>query len=107
MSALYDCNAGPRVPSRTARALPKVAEKLLDCPGLVDDYYLNLLDWSSTNVVRPLARTDLLQQRAPLNPCTSNTDRQSSPQDAIVITARVSSPCSCFLDACELGFAVR
>lgn len=41
------------MPSRTARALPKSAEKVLDCPGLVDDYYLNLLDWSSTNVVTP------------------------------------------------------
>ena len=24
---------------------------MLDAPGLVDDYYLNLLDWSSTNLV--------------------------------------------------------
>lgn len=53
MTSLYDRNAGPRMPSRTARALPKSAEKVLDCPGLVDDYYLNLLDWSSTNVVTP------------------------------------------------------
>ena len=53
MTSLYDRNAGPRMPSRTARALPKSAEKVLDCPGLVDDYYLNLLDWSSTNVVPP------------------------------------------------------
>lgn len=27
------------------------AERVLDAPGLADDYYLNLLDWSSTNLV--------------------------------------------------------
>ena len=27
---------------------------MLDAPDLTDDYYLNLLDWSSQNVVRPL-----------------------------------------------------
>ena len=26
-------------------------EKILDAPGMVDDFYLNLLDWSSHNVV--------------------------------------------------------
>lgn len=24
---------------------------MLDCPGLVDDYYLNLLDWGKSNVI--------------------------------------------------------
>jgi cell division cycle 20, cofactor of APC complex len=27
------------------------AERVLDAPGMVDDYYLNLVDWSSENVV--------------------------------------------------------
>ena len=27
-------------------------ERILDAPDLTDDYYLNLLDWSSTNTVR-------------------------------------------------------
>ena len=27
------------------------ADKILDAPNLVDDYYLNLMDWSSQNVV--------------------------------------------------------
>ena len=26
-------------------------ERILDAPDLTDDYYLNLLDWSSTNTV--------------------------------------------------------
>jgi cell division cycle 20, cofactor of APC complex len=33
------------------RAVPQTAERVLDAPDLLDDYYLNLLDWSSTNTV--------------------------------------------------------
>jgi cell division cycle protein 20 (cofactor of APC complex) len=29
------------------------AERTLDAPELVDDYYLNLLDWGSNNVLLP------------------------------------------------------
>ena len=28
-----------------------VADKTLEAPDMLDDYYLNLLDWSSTNVL--------------------------------------------------------
>lgn len=33
------------------RAIPQYPEKILDAPDLVDDYYLNLLDWSASNVL--------------------------------------------------------
>ena len=33
------------------RKVPKLPYKILDAPSLVDDYYLNLLDWSSSNNV--------------------------------------------------------
>ena len=33
------------------RRIATTAERVLDAPGLVDDYYLNLLDWSTTNLV--------------------------------------------------------
>jgi len=35
----------------TKRNIPTAPSRILDAPGLRDDYYLNLLDWSSTNVV--------------------------------------------------------
>lgn len=38
-------------PSKQRRQIPQSAERTLDAPGLVDDYYLNLLDWGSKNVV--------------------------------------------------------
>ncbi|KAK4835306.1 hypothetical protein QYF36_008099 [Acer negundo] len=33
------------------RHIPQTSEKTLDAPDLVDDYYLNLLDWGSSNVL--------------------------------------------------------
>lgn len=33
------------------RAPPYVPERVLDAPGFVNDYYLNLIDWSCANRV--------------------------------------------------------
>ena len=48
----------PRSPSdlgaragKYSRHIPQAPERILDAPELLDDYYLNLLDWSSTNVL--------------------------------------------------------
>ena len=36
---------------RTKRRIPRKADRILDAPELLDDYYLNLVDWSSSNKV--------------------------------------------------------
>ncbi|KAL8901944.1 MAG: hypothetical protein Q9192_000245 [Flavoplaca navasiana] len=36
-------------PKKTPRAVPKVPFKVLDAPDLADDFYLNLVDWGSSN----------------------------------------------------------
>ncbi|KAL9649813.1 hypothetical protein ABK040_009626 [Willaertia magna] len=33
------------------RHIPQTPEKVLDAPGMVEDYYLNLLDWNSSNIL--------------------------------------------------------
>lgn len=33
------------------RKISKNPQKILDAPGLQDDYYLNLMDWSSQNML--------------------------------------------------------
>lgn len=38
-------------PGRTARKIARVPFKVLDAPCLKDDFYLNLVDWSSQNVL--------------------------------------------------------
>ncbi len=66
LAALYTQNAAPRPAKRTTfRAVPQVPERILDAPDLMDDYYLNLLDWSCNNVVSGLSslQNSALQQR--------------------------------------------
>eukprot|EP00049_Salpingoeca_infusionum_P025856 m.22195 g.22195 ORF g.22195 m.22195 type:complete len:527 (-) comp8364_c1_seq3:25-1605(-) len=38
-------------PHHQARQIPNTPYKILDAPDLIDDFYLNLLDWSSTNTL--------------------------------------------------------
>ncbi len=59
MRTLYSANkaaaakgtASSSSTSSSSRRLPSVADKVLDAPGIRDDYYLNLLDWSVHNVL--------------------------------------------------------
>lgn len=37
--------------SKPNRYIPQVPERILDAPEILDDYYLNILDWSATNVL--------------------------------------------------------
>lgn len=49
---LYSQNAmGPAVRRNKFRYISKNPEKILDAPALLEDYYLNLLDWGSNNVL--------------------------------------------------------
>jgi cell division cycle 20, cofactor of APC complex len=49
---LYSQNKIPSSVKKTVnRVIPSIPEKILDAPGLLDDYYLNLLDWNSNNVL--------------------------------------------------------
>lgn len=41
----------PAAASARARSIPAAPERVLDAPGLVDDFYLNLLAWSLTNLL--------------------------------------------------------
>ncbi|GAQ84943.1 Anaphase promoting complex Cdc20 subunits [Klebsormidium nitens] len=53
MRVLYSQNMDPAVrPAKKAfRHIPSAPERILDAPELVDDYYLNLLDWSARNTL--------------------------------------------------------
>ena len=51
-------NQAPRTQRKKKRVIASVPEKILDAPDFVDDYYLNLLDWSSDNILAvALSRT--------------------------------------------------
>ena len=38
-----------KLPRKYTRHIPQDAERILDAPDLINDFYLNLLDWSSNN----------------------------------------------------------
>lgn len=60
LASLYTANATNSRPKKPFRPIPNQPERILDAPDLVDDYYLNLLDWGSSNQVRTFAKTTLL-----------------------------------------------
>jgi len=50
LRVLYSQNKTPATSTKkNARHIPQVPERILDAPDLIDDYYLNLLDWSCHN----------------------------------------------------------
>jgi len=52
MRVLYTQNrVAPPVSKRAFRHIDSTPARILDAPDLLDDYYLNLLDWSSRNTV--------------------------------------------------------
>jgi hypothetical protein len=52
LATLYSTNRGQAPCRKQFRHVPQTQERILDAPDLVDDYYLNLLDWSASNQVR-------------------------------------------------------
>ncbi|XP_029153047.1 B-type cell cycle switch protein ccs52B isoform X3 [Arachis hypogaea] len=46
-----DFSSDSPTPPKPPRKVPKTPHKVLDAPSLQDDFYLNLVDWSSQNVL--------------------------------------------------------
>ncbi|GIL76912.1 hypothetical protein Vretimale_8617 [Volvox reticuliferus] len=51
LKSLYSQNVVPNVAKKQFRQVPTTQERILDAPELMDDYYLNLLDWGSQNLI--------------------------------------------------------
>ena len=51
LRVIYSRNRRRNFRNNTFRYIPQTPERILDAPDLIDDYYLNLLDWSSTNIL--------------------------------------------------------
>lgn len=48
LRVLYSQNRTTAAPRKPMRTIPSTADRILDAPELRDDYYLNLLDWHSS-----------------------------------------------------------
>eukprot|EP00438_Fugacium_kawagutii_P010753 Skav218269 [mRNA] locus=scaffold2035:278950:280242:+ [translate_table: standard] len=51
LKVLYSSNRDGKAAARPCRHLPQSATKVLDAPGILDDFYSHPVDWSSQNVV--------------------------------------------------------
>eukprot|EP00727_Mastigamoeba_balamuthi_P008722 m51a1_g4472 WD40 repeat-containing protein (484) ;mRNA; r:245877-247712 len=51
MRSLYVAGSEAPATRKPARFIPQAPERVLDAPDILDDYYLNLLDWSPNNVL--------------------------------------------------------
>ncbi|XP_050400761.1 cell division cycle protein 20 homolog [Patella vulgata] len=49
LRVLYSSSKTASTSKKAMRQVPQVPERILDAPDIMDDYYLNLLDWSVTN----------------------------------------------------------
>ncbi|XP_005109850.1 cell division cycle protein 20 homolog [Aplysia californica] len=50
LHVLYSCSKSANRHAAASRHIPREPERVLDAPELMDDYYLNLLDWSKSNM---------------------------------------------------------
>eukprot|EP00754_Rhynchopus_humris_P045063 Rhum_TRINITY_DN4587_c0_g1::Rhum_TRINITY_DN4587_c0_g1_i1::g.14920::m.14920/K03363/CDC20; cell division cycle 20, cofactor of APC complex len=51
LRVIYARNKTRNFRGRAFRYIPQTPERILDAPDLTDDYYLNLLDWSQSNIL--------------------------------------------------------
>ncbi|XP_030754686.1 cell division cycle protein 20 homolog [Sitophilus oryzae] len=51
MRVLYSQTKTPASVRNTNRYIPQAPDRILDAPDIVDDYYLNLMDWGSNNIL--------------------------------------------------------
>ncbi|PIK44016.1 putative cell division cycle protein 20-like [Apostichopus japonicus] len=49
LKVLYSQTKTPSSAHKTTRHIPQIPERILDAPEIMDDYYLNLIDWSCSN----------------------------------------------------------
>ncbi|KAK9474141.1 WD40-repeat-containing domain protein [Dipodascopsis tothii] len=73
------------VSSQSRRKLPSAPERVLDAPGMRNDYYLNLLDWSVKNTVAVALDESLYMW----NPVTAATQcLMSAPEGAYISSVK-------------------
>lgn len=51
MKSIYCSNSLGNIKKTFNRSMPTSPERILDAPEFRDDYYLNLMDWSSANIL--------------------------------------------------------
>lgn len=51
MRVIYTQSRTPASVKNSSRYIPQAPDRILDAPDIVDDYYLNLMDWGGNNIL--------------------------------------------------------
>lgn len=51
MRVIYTQTKTPASVKQSSRYIPQAPERILDAPDIIDDYYLNLMDWGGNNIL--------------------------------------------------------
>mmetsp|Transcript_12705 Transcript_12705/g.14818 ORF Transcript_12705/g.14818 Transcript_12705/m.14818 type:complete len:484 (-) Transcript_12705:156-1607(-) len=51
LKVMYSQNRTKKVSSKSTRHISSTPERILDAPDIIDDYYLNVMDWGSANIL--------------------------------------------------------
>ncbi|XP_032678729.1 cell division cycle protein 20 homolog isoform X2 [Odontomachus brunneus] len=51
LKVLYSQTKTPASVKASTRYIPQAPDRILDAPEIIDDYYLNLVDWSNSNIL--------------------------------------------------------
>lgn len=92
----------PLLRSGTYRSLPSQCEKILDAPDILDDYYLNLLSWSDSNILSVALKNSLYLWNASVGSASQFLEYSSE-----VITSVSWMPGSKFLAVSDSTHAVK
>ena len=86
LKVLYSSNRDAKTGARPCRHLPPSATKVLDAPGILDDFYSHPVDWSSQNIVA-VALSDMAFL---FDACTGSTQKLLQLSSGSVTTLRWS-----------------
>lgn len=59
LKVLYSLTKHGASAKKPSRYLPTSAERILDAPDIINDYYLQLLDWNSNNILAVALSSEL------------------------------------------------
>ncbi|XP_075227152.1 cell division cycle 20 protein fzy [Lycorma delicatula] len=51
LKVVYSQTKAPLSAKSASRYIPQAPDRILDAPDIIDDYYLNLIDWSPSNIL--------------------------------------------------------
>lgn len=57
LAVVYECNRARNFTSRSFRVIAQTPERILDAADMVDDFYMNLVDWSARDLLAVALRS--------------------------------------------------